>query len=295
MTVPLNALLCQHGTLFTDQTSVSVHWKCCPFRPLCFQSSSITCVHERLLGWRAPWQTPTALQCPAITPTLSSIRTEVPNTLNLQCLQKWLLYCLENHKELETCIQSAPPKPLLLSVGLRLTGYSCRRDGRGLEWSLVAQWPVCGFCATHSWSCTLWHISTGSQMSEAYEELVCEPRGWAGKLSVLPAPWSPVLDLKRSGAATKAGHQHGKGWQSADTGAQMGTPSVKHLTSTRERSKLHLHQRGTAPRCHARFPGSAPGSCRPAPAAATGRAGQLLVSSSLRFPAAGLLDAGVLA
>lgn len=87
MNVPLNALPCQHGTLFTDQTSVSIHWNCCPFCPLCFQSSSIICVHERLLGWRAPRQTPAALQCRAITRTLPSIRTEVPNTLNLQCLQ----------------------------------------------------------------------------------------------------------------------------------------------------------------------------------------------------------------
>lgn len=62
---------------------------------------------------------------------------------------------------------------------------NCCRNGSGLEWDLVAQWGACGFCATHSWSFMLWHISVGSQMLEAYKAPVCEPPGMAGK----PLSW----------------------------------------------------------------------------------------------------------
>lgn len=114
--------------------------------------------------------------------------------------------------------------------------------------------------------------------------------GWE---AVLLAPWSPMSDLQQSGHAMNTGHQHRKGWQSAGTGAQMGTQSVKHLTFMR--NKFCLHQTGTALQCHTQCPVSAPGSWRPALAAAKGCTGWLLVSSSLRFPTVSLLDAGVLA
>lgn len=91
--------------------------------------------------------------------------------------------------------------------------------------------------------------------------------GWE---AVLLAPWSPVLELQRSGHTMDTGHQHRKGCQSADIGAQMGTQSVKHLTPMCERCKFCLHQTGTAPQCHTQCPVSAPGSCRPALTAAKG-------------------------
>ena len=65
--------------LFTGSV---VHFVLCVCDP-----PTIICVHDCLLGWYAPWQTPTAPECPAVLGTSSSIRTEVPTTFYLHCLQ----------------------------------------------------------------------------------------------------------------------------------------------------------------------------------------------------------------
>lgn len=208
---------------------------------------------QTLVGWCALWQTHRVPGCPAITGTLSSIRTKVPNTFNLQCLQieakVVTVFCGKlwgTNSVSTTQVSSVEHK----SKTDWLTTAVDTAEGWNETWWHSVSKPAYSFCATHSWSFMLWHTPVGRQILEAYKD-----PAWGS--------WPPdTLDTCVRSPADWACHECSPPAQErVATDAQMGIWSVKHLTFVHERW-------------------------------AKGQMGWFLLSSSSRFTTVSLCDAG---